>query len=245
MLLRLTCMTSVLALTTGSAMAEMSFNRISSFGTYLNMAAGEDSARETSAEIITVSGDGMTLIYSDSPRGVIGRIDITDPANPRPLGNVDMGGEPTSVAALANTVFVAVNTSASYAEPSGFVRAIDITTGAELATCDLGGQPDSTAVAPDHSFIAIAIENERDEDLGDGRVGQMPAGYVALIALNDGALDCDSIIHADVTGLAEIAPSDPEPEFVDINALGQIVLTMQENNHIVVLARDGSIVSHF
>jgi hypothetical protein len=27
----------------------------------------------------------------------------------------------------------------------------------------------------------VAIENERDEDLGDGRVGQMPGGFVLTI----------------------------------------------------------------
>ena len=48
----------------------------------------------------------------------------------------------------------------------------------------------------------------------------------------------------DVTGLAEIAPEDPEPEFVDINAAGEIVVTLQENNHIVVASKDG-VINHF
>jgi len=34
--------------------------------------------RETSAEIMTVTEDGMTLLYSDSSLGVIGTVDITD-----------------------------------------------------------------------------------------------------------------------------------------------------------------------
>jgi hypothetical protein len=50
---------------------------------------------------------------------------------------------------------------------------------------------------------------------------------------------------ADLTGLAEIAPGDPEPEFVDVNGLGETVVSLQENNHMVVVAADGSIVSHF
>jgi hypothetical protein len=112
-------LTSVLALVAGGAMAEMNFNRIASFATPLNMAAGEDTTRETSAEIITATADGMTLVYSDSPLGVIGRIDITDPANPKPLGNIALDGEPTAVSALGGTVFVGVNTSESYTAPSG------------------------------------------------------------------------------------------------------------------------------
>lgn len=240
---KLLCMTSIVALAAGSAMAQdMNFNRIASFPVATN---NDSSLDESSAEIIAATGDGMTIVYTDSPLGVIGMVDITDPASPVAMGTMDMGGEPTAVSIIGNVAFVGVNTSESYTAPSGMVKAIDIPSMTEIGSCDLGGQPDSTAKAPDGSFIAIAIENERDEDLGDGRVPQMPAGYVALIDIVDGTLDCDSIIMADVTGLAEIAPEDPEPEFVDINALGETVVTMQENNHIVVLNRDGSVASHF
>ena len=39
----------------------------------------------------------------------------------------------------------------------------------------------------------------------------------------------------DLTGLARYAPGDPEPEFVDINERNEAVVTLQENNHIVVV----------
>jgi hypothetical protein len=81
MLLRHACLTSALALATAlPASAEMVFNRIAILPTTANMAAGEDLARESSAEIISASEDGMTLVYTDSPLGVIGLVDITDPA---------------------------------------------------------------------------------------------------------------------------------------------------------------------
>jgi hypothetical protein len=38
-----------------------------------------------------------------------------------------------------------------------------------------------------------------------------------------------------LTGLARYAPGDPEPEFVDINHRNEAVVTLQENNHIVVV----------
>lgn len=63
--------------------------------------------------------------------------------------------------------------------------------------------------------------------------------------IEDGELSCQDLIKVDVTGLAEIAGSDPEPEFVDFNSQNEIVVTLQENNHIVVLAQDGSVLSHF
>jgi sugar lactone lactonase YvrE len=239
------CLTSALALIAGTAAAQTNFNRIASFATPLNMAEGEDRSRESSAEIISASGDGMTLVYTDSPLGVIGLIDITDPANPQPRGNIAMPGEPTAVSVLGNTALVAVNTSDSFTEPSGRLLSVDLATGAITAECDLGGQPDSTALAPDGSFLAVAIENERDEDAGDGRVGQMPGGFLVKVMLPGGALDCASLTRIDVTGLAEIAPDDPEPEFVDVNAAGEIAVTLQENNHIVVIGADGTVASHF
>jgi hypothetical protein len=242
---RLTCLTSALALTAGSAWADMSFNRVASFATSDNMAEGEDRSAETSAEIIAASEDGMTLIYTDSPLGAVGLVDIADPASPQPKGNLAMDGEPTSVAVLGSTAFVAVNTSESFTEPSGALAAVDLETGVESARCDLGGQPDSVALAEDGSFLAIAIENERDEEVNDGALPQMPAGFLAILPVSDGAVDCSGLVRADLTGLAEIAPEDPEPEYVDINEAGEIVVTLQENNHIAVLDRTGAVRAHF
>ena len=235
---------TILAATTALAMpafADNAFNRIASFPVHLNA----PDAEESSAEIIAVTADGMTLVYTDSPAGLVGFIDINDPANPSAAGAVALEGEPTSVAVSGTTAFVGENTSASFTDPSGVLHAIDIADQSVIATCDLGGQPDSVAISPDGSFVAVAIENERDEDLGDGRVGQMPGGYLTITQVVDGSLDCDSTMQVDLTGLAEIAPEDPEPEFVSINEEGEIVVTMQENNHMVVVSAEGEVLSHF
>lgn len=236
------CLTSILALAAGQASAEMNFNRIASFATLYNNA---DASAESSAEIIAASEDGMTLIYTDSPLGVVGLIDITDATNPQAKGNVDMGGEPTSVTVVGNTAYVAVNTSESYTNPSGKLVSVNLADGSVTGECDLGGQPDSTAHTYAGDMVTVAIENERDEDLGDGRVGQMPAGYMVTVGLSGDALACDSLVKIDVTGLSDIAPEDPEPEFVDVNSLGEIAVTMQENNSIVILNADGSVQNEF
>lgn len=236
--------TTLLAgLTTAPALAETNFNRIASFPVTSNFTG--DVPEETSAEIIDVTEDGMTLVYTDSPAGVIGVIDITDPANPAPKGVMAMDGEPTAVSIIGNTAYVGINTSESFTAPSGMVKAINLADMTVTTSCDLGGQPDSTARAKDGSFIAIAIENERDEDAGDGRVPQMPAGDLVMIDVEDGTLVCGSLRRASLTGLAEVAGEDPEPEFVDINSLGEVVVTLQENNHIAVVSKDGTVLSHF
>ena len=241
MLSKLLLAASTLALAAG-AEAQV-FNRIASYPVSEN--TGADADTETSPEIIAATEDGMTLVYSDSPLGVIGMIDISDPAAPKGKGVVEMDGEPTAVSVIGSIAFAGVNTSESYTDPSGKMVSIDTATGEITGECTLAGQPDSTAPAKDGSFVVIAIENERDEDLGDGGLPQMPAGAVQIVPVTDGAMDCDAIITADVTGLADIAPEDPEPEFVDVNDAGQIAVTLQENNHIVILNADGSIANHF
>lgn len=246
MLLRNVCVTSAIALAFAMPVhAEMVFNRISTFATPGNMAAGEDTARETSAEIVSASDDGMTLVYTDSPLGVIGLVDIADPRMPKPLGNIDVGGEPTTAHFIGAKIFVGVDTSESFIAPSGKLVTVDLATRAVEAECDIGGQPDSVARSADGSFLAIAIENQRDEDVNDGAIPQMPAGYMVKMAIKDGVVDCAGQQRIAVTGLAEVGGDDPEPEFVDINDQGEIALTMQENNDIVVIGADGSIASHF
>ncbi len=225
---------------------EMSFKRIASFPVNTNLPADQSQETETSAEIIVATEDGNMLVYSDSPFGVVGLIDITDPKNPKPAGTINLDGEPTAVSVAGSKVLAGVNTSESYTEPSGHLAVIDVASKTVEVTCDLKGQPDSTAVSPDRSIVAIAIENERDEDFNDGVIPQAPAGKVAILKLTDGVPDCTSLIEADVTGLADVAGSDPEPEFVDINSRNEVVVTLQENNHIVVLdGTDGSVKSHF
>ena len=246
---RLTCAAltaALLASTAGLAAADPVFNRIATFAVADNLPDGADKASVTSSEIIAASEDGMTLVYTDSPLGVVGFIDITDARAPKAGGAVKLDGEPTSVIVSGSTAFVAVNTSADYINTSGKLVAIDMAAKTAGATCDLGGQPDSIAVSPDKSFLAIAIENERDEDLNDGVIPQMPAGDLVIVPLKDGVADCAGLTRVALTGLAEIAPEDPEPEFVSINANGEIAVTLQENNHIAIVdGKTGAVKGHF
>lgn len=246
MRLRSACLTSALALTAAlPAQAEMVFNRVASFATPDNMAEGEDRARASSAEIITVTEDGNTLIYSDSPLGVIGLVDITDPKAPKPLGNIEMGGEPTTTVVDGGMAIVGVNTSESFTNPSGKLVTVDIAAKKVVAECDLGGQPDSVAKSPDGSFIAVAIENERDEEVNGGDLPQMPAGFVVRLPVKDGAVDCAGMQKIDVTGLVDVAGDDPEPEFLSFNDAGEIVVSLQENNAFVVIGADGKVAGQF
>lgn len=243
---KLALLTSAIALASAMpAMSETTFNRIGSFATPDNAAEGADRTKASSAEIISASEDGNTLVYSDSPLGVLGFLDITDPAAPKGLGTVEMDGEPTTAVIIGNRVYAGVDTSESFTQPSGALRVLDLASHDILTSCDLGGQPDAVVKARDGSFLAVAIENQRDEDHDDGILPQMPAGYVVKLPVSGDELDCGAQQRIDLTGLAEIAPEDPEPEYLDVNDAGEIVVTLQENNHIVVIGADGAVKSHF
>lgn len=233
---------ALMAATALPANAAMVFNRIASFPVYEN----NQDAEATSSEIIAVSEDAMTLVYSDSPAGGVGFIDITDPKAPKAAGWVGLDGEPTSVAVIGGKAYVGVNTSESYTNPSGKLAVVDLESHEVSESCELGGQPDSVARAKDGSMIAIAIENERDEDAGDGGLPQMPAGFAVVFDVSDGAADCDNKRVVDLTGLADVGGEDPEPEYVDFNSDGLIALTMQENNYIALIdGKSGEVTSHF
>ncbi|MGE3829463.1 MAG: esterase-like activity of phytase family protein [Parvibaculaceae bacterium] len=236
-----------LAGTALSAQAAQYFNRIATFNVIDNLPADGDSSKATVAEIITATADGNTLVYTDSPGERIGVIDITNPKSPQPAGIVALGGEPTSTVVAGDYALVGVVTSKNKAKPAGHLAVVDLKTRRVTATCDLAGQPDSLAKSPDGTFLAIAVENERDEEVNDGKIPQLPGGTLISFKIGtDGAVDCATKQVIDVTGLAAIAPEDPEPEFVDINTKNEVVLTLQENNHIVIAdLATGKVTKHF
>jgi DNA-binding beta-propeller fold protein YncE len=134
----------------------------------------------TLAEIVTVSTDGESLIYTDGTQQKIGFVDISDIFAPKALGTIDVKGEPTSVATKDGYALAAVNTSPDFINTSGDLVVINIASQKIIARIPLGGQPDSIAVSPDGKYAVIAIENERNEALGTGAPPQMPAGFVSI-----------------------------------------------------------------
>ncbi len=222
------------------------FNRVGTFEVVSNLPKDRDAKQATLAEIVTASDDGLTLAYTDGDQKAVGFVDIADPAQPKPAGFVPVEGEATSVTIVGGKVYVAVDTSESKEKVSGRLTTIDLATKRVEAVCELGGQPDSITSAKDRSVLAIAIENERDEKKDKGRLPQLPAGNLTIVPLTAAGADCAGKRVVDLTGLATVAPTDPEPEFVDVNERGEIVVTLQENNHIAIVdGKTGRLVSHF
>jgi uncharacterized protein YjiK len=225
--------------------SSQSFNHVGTFDVRLN---GNEVA-----EIVAATKDGKTLLYSDSATGSVGFVDISNPSAPAPAGSIPVGGSPTSVAVGSQYALVAVDTSDDgddnsdddFLSPSGALHVIDIGTRQIVKTFQLGGQPDSVALSPDGKYAAIVLENQRNEDLDDGLLPQLPGGQLVVIETK-GDPGWWPLRFVDFTSLAMADAADPEPEFVDINRKNQAVVTFQENNHIALVdLRTGRILRDF
>lgn len=222
------------------------FNRVATFPVCAQFDSQCNTDIKTSAEIIAVSGDGNTLVYSDSPNHSLGFVNIINPLSPIAGGVLALAGEPTSVAVKDQYALVAVNTSEDYVSVSGQLQVVNIPQQEIIHNIDIGGQPDSIAVSPDGHYAVIAIENERNEDLGDGVPPQLPAGGIVIVDISHSAPAAWTTINVSLDGIATQYPSDPEPEYVDINTDNVAVVTLQENNHIVLIdITSGSILNAF
>lgn len=229
------------------AQSSQNFNRIATFPVAANLPADREVESETVAEIVAATADGMLLAYTDSEQKALGLVDISDPKAPQPAGFVPLDGEPTSVVVAGGHALVGVVAEENtYTEPAGHIAVVDLEAKTVSATCDLGGQPDSVALSPDGATLAVVLENERDEDLDDGVIPQLPSGSLAIFPVADGTPDCGGMTMVDLAGLAEIAGSDAEPEFVDINDAGHAIVTLQENNHLAIVdLASGSVEAHY
>ena len=133
------------------------FNRVATFAVCAQLGSSCETREETAAEIVAASTDGMTLIYTNSPKDEVGFVDITDPTAPQALGALAMGGEPTSITVRGEHALVAVNTSASFTVPSGKLVVVNIATRQVVHEINLGGQPDSIAISKDGKYVAVVI----------------------------------------------------------------------------------------
>lgn len=221
------------------------FNRIATFNVCTQIGSSCESDEETAAEIAAASEDGMTLVYTNSPKREIGFVDIRNPSAPAPLGALAMGGEPTSVTVLGPHALVAVNTSTDFVKVSGKLVVVNVATRATVAEIALPGQPDSVARSKDGKYVAVVIENERDEDLGTGAPPQLPAGSLVIVDVA-GSPGTWKTRTVNLSGIAALYATDPEPEYVAINEDNIAVVTLQENNHIALVdLATGAVTRHF
>jgi hypothetical protein len=239
----------LLSLLAAVSPAQAAFQRISTFFPCTQISPTCNTDIGTGAEIVAATADGNTLVYSDGEFGKVGFVNIVDPANPVAAGIVDFApGQPNSVAVLGPWALAVINTSPNYVNTSGYLAVINISNRTVVHTITLPGQPDSITVSG--SLAAIAVENERNENLNvSGVVGnlpQLPPGFVVLVNTSNVNPTQWTTITVDVSNLPNILfPTDPEPEYVSINSQGVTAVTLQENNGIVLIDKNGTVITSY
>jgi hypothetical protein len=223
------------------------FTRIATFEAHRNVPLGRTVSKKSVAEIVAASEDGMLLAYTDGDQMGIALIDIRNPAQPQPAGFLPVEGEPTSVVITRGKVLAVVSATQNFAQPQGHLAVYDIASRKIVAKCNLFGQPDSIALDKGGKNAVIVIENERDEKLDKGVIPQLPSGNLSIVPLNAAGMpDCTRLHPVGLDALAQIAPTDAEPELVKVNAKGIAVVTLQENNHIVLVdVAKRQVIHHF
>lgn len=236
--------------------ADKAFQRLATYPVFKNLPKDVPASSATVAEISDVSKDGRTLVYTDALGKRIGFLDISDPESPVGAGSLslaqlgDTDDQPTSVAVVGAFVLVVVDTSASFANPSGRLDVVRLSDSKRVRSIELEGQPDSIDVSADEGYVAIAMENQRDEEFtpagkAKGDLPQLPAGFVQVIDLDGApaswAANRIDLVNPDGTALQSFidaglaAPTDPEPEYVSINGKDKLALTLQENNGVAII----------
>lgn len=230
------------------------FERTATYPVYKNLPGDVPASSPTVAEISDVSPDGDTLVYTDALGKRIGFLDISDPSSPRGAGTLslaqlgDADDEPTSVAVVGKYVLVVVDTSASFADPSGRLDVVRLSDATRVRSIPLGGQPDSIDVSGTTGIVAI--ENQRDEDAApaggdEGDLPQLPAGFLQVLDLSGPVASWTAtklpLVQDDGSALpalvqaGAVEPTDPEPEYVTINDEGVAAVTLQENNAVLTV----------
>jgi DNA-binding beta-propeller fold protein YncE len=182
------------------------------------------------AEIMAATPNGRMLLYTNADDKKIGVVDISNPAQPREYITINVDGEPTSIAVTPDGRWAL----AAVAAGNSHLAVISLPDGNINTIIPLGGQPDSIAISPNGRYAAIAIENERDESLNSGRMPQAPAGFLTIVDLVGSPMRWRTR-DVSLLGLRMRFPEDPEPEYVTINRFNEVAVTLQENNHIVIV----------
>lgn len=210
------------------------------------------------AEIVAATPNGQTLFYTSADAGVLGVVDIADPARPTLLPRVDVRihgvGEPTSVAITPDgryaVVALRMDDDVHHAR-RGFVRVFDISNprnARPVKDITVGIGPDSLALHGSGNTLraVVAIEDEETiaegKDKGDATLGGKRPGRIDVVGLQDlyggsaSGLQSIELVQALKALPDAVYPEDPQPEFVSIDHQAHLaVVSLQENNAVALI----------
>lgn len=189
-------------------------------------------------EILDVTPNGNLLIstnndFGGEANGRLAVFDITNIDAPVQKATVVLGASnetTTSVAAVSNRyVLVGFQTASTTGDEIRVYDLLDPANPVLAHTIAVGDGVDSVAVSPGGTRGAAAIENEKDPgtpgrvealDLSSANPTLWTATPVALPVLDPSEYD---------------EATDPQPEYVDINAANQAAVTLQEQDGVAIV----------
>ncbi len=210
------------------------------------------------AEIVAATPDGQTLLYTSADAGVLGVVNIANPAQPVLLPRVDVRihgvGEPTSVTITPDGRFavVALRMDDDVDNPRrGFVRVFNVSNPRAIThvkDISVGIGPDSLALHGSGKTLraVVAIEDEETiaegKNKGDATLGGKRPGRIDVVGLQDlyggpsSGVQSIELVDALKALPDAVYPADPQPEFVSIHpGSHKAVVTLQENNAIAIV----------
>lgn len=199
---------------------------------------------QSAAEIPAYDADSRRAFVVNAQKGALDVIDLSDPANPRHVGEIETrslraGAEANSVAVHDGIVAVAVQ--AAVKTDPGFValyRASDLTL---LGQADVGALPDMLTFTPDGRTLLVANEAEPSDNYQID-----PEGSISIIDVRNPAaptvrtadfkawIGQEQALRAQgvrIFGPNANAAQDFEPEYITVSEDGRTAwATLQENN---------------
>lgn len=196
---------------------------------------------EGAAEIVAFDAESQRLFFTNADNNAVTILDISDPANPTEINNIDLdafGNGVNSVSVFDGLVAVAVE--ADPVTAPGEVVFFDID-GNFLNSFTVGALPDMLRFTPDGQKVVVANEGEPDEGID-------PEGSISIIDLSDGVANA-TVTTADFTAFNGGVPAgvrifpnvasiaqDLEPEYITVSEDSQTAFaTLQEANAIAVI----------
>lgn len=197
------------------------------------------------AEITAYDASTKKLfVVNNSGTNRIEIIDLTDPAMPKIIGNINLvpyNGASNSVACYNGKLAVALESTTSK-QDLGKVVVFNTSTYAEIKQITVGALPDMVTFSPDGNFILTANEGEPNDTYTND-----PDGTVSIIDVNNNYTATTlnfSAFNTQLTtlkqaGFRSFGPSagnlakDIEPEYITISTDSKTAwVTLQENNAI-------------
>ena len=209
----------------------------------------------SAAEIVAHDPATQRLFFTNSANATIGVLDITNPASPSLLFEIDVmpyGGAATSVDVHDGVVAAAVPASEK-TDPGAVV--FFTTDGAFIASATVGALPDMLIFTPDGSKVIVANEGEPNSDYSidpEGSISIVDAATYAVTTVGftdfnaGGSREAELPAGVRIFGPGASVAQDLEPEYITVGEIAPFgtvaVATLQENNAVAIIDVDNASV---